>query len=282
MKTWKRVGLAVVMMAVPAVAWGTDYPTHVVNRPHLKVELTSPKQARITLVNDVGLYDPECSPRPRRTCTLFILKEGDVAWQGDVFRSEDTTDTKQASLEYATNYLLQLRFSYYGRSSWDLAQFSTHPAPTDPPEPPEPRNPDDPTPPGPTDPETPPTATCSGCDHVALVPSMPRAIAGEPDAQDHWLRVTNWAGSANRFVIEGWNNAGTKFGPYRLSLPAHGSLRVKMRDIQDEFADDESPAAGWWSLKVTGKRPLGVVAMVKRGEQRSTVPVLRPATCDEP
>ena len=153
--------------------------------------------------------------------------------------------------------------------------------------PPEPE-PETPTPPpsapepGTSDPETPsepaPEACpVERCDHLAIVPTMPRALSGDEGSPDHWLHVVNPGAASIRFTIEGRDMAGTKAGTYRRELPAYRGVRVNMRDIEAAF--DVSKPSGWWRLVVTGSGPLEVVATMRQGDERRFVPVRVPATC---
>ena len=115
------------------------------------------------------------------------------------------------------------------------------------------------------------------CDHLAIVPAMPRALAGDEDAPDHWLSITNPGAASIRFTIEGRDEAGVKGGTYRRELPGYWNVRVKMRDIEAAF--DLTDRAGWWWLKVSGSGPIDVAATMKQGEARRFVTVKVPATC---
>ena len=158
-------------------------------------------------------------------------------------------------------------------------------APTPPPSDPEPE-PGTGTPsapePGTSDPETPsepaPEACpVERCDHLAIVPAMPRALSGDEGSPDHWLHVVNPGAAGIRFTIEGRDMAGTKAGTYRRELPAYRGVRVNMRDIETAF--DVTDPEGWWRLVVTGSGPLEVVATMRQGDERRFVPVRTPATC---
>ena len=106
---------------------------------------------------------------------------------------------------------------------------------------------------------------------------MPQAFAGEEDAPDHWLRITNPGAEGITFTVTGRDDAGTKSGSYRRVLPAYRSVRVKMRDIEAAF--DVTEPEGWWRLVVTGSGPLEVIATMRQGDERRFVPVRTPATC---
>ena len=152
--------------------------------------------------------------------------------------------------------------------------YRTPPAPT-PPEPPEPPEPPPPDP----EPETPEPEACpvERCDHLAIVPVIPRALSGDEDAPDHWLHVANPGPGAVTFTVTGRDMAGTKGGTYRRELPAYRSVKVKMRDIEAAF--DVAEPDGWWTLTVTGSGPLYVAATMRQGDARRFVPVERPAAC---
>ena len=113
-------------------------------------------------------------------------------------------------------------------------------------------------------------------DHIAIVPAMPKALPGDEDAADHWLRVSNLGAASITFTVTGHDDAGTKAGTYRRELPASRSVKVKMRDVETAF--DVEPE-GWWTLTVTGSGPLYASATMKQGDARRFVPVERPATC---
>ena len=115
------------------------------------------------------------------------------------------------------------------------------------------------------------------CDHLAIVPSMPRALSGDEVAPDHWIRITSPGGEGITFTVEGRDEAGTKAGTYRRELPAYRSVRVKMRDIEAAF--DATKPEGWWRLVVTGSGTLEVTASIRQGDERRFVPVTVPATC---
>ena len=106
---------------------------------------------------------------------------------------------------------------------------------------------------------------------------MPRALSGDEDAPDHWLRVTNPGPEGITFAVTGRDDAGTKAGTYRRELPAYRSVRVLMRDIEAAF--DVSKPEGWWTLTVQGTGPLHVLPMMKHGEARIVLPVVQPAVC---
>ena len=128
-----------------------------------------------------------------------------------------------------------------------------------------------------TAPSAPSEPEASGCDHLAIVPAMPRALSGDEGSPDHWLHVVNPGAASIRFTIEGRDMAGTKAGTYRRELPAYRGVRVNMRDVEAAF--DVSKPAGWWRLVVTGSGPLEVVATMRQGDERRFVPVRTPATC---
>ena len=155
------------------------------------------------------------------------------------------------------------------------------PAPPPEPEPPEPPEPEPPEPePETPEPETPEPEACPAeprCDHLAIVAAMPKALPGDEDAADHWVRITNPGAASIRFTIEGRDEAGAKGGTYRRELPAYRSVKVKMRDIQAAF--DVTDPEGWWWLRVAGSGPIDVAATMKQGDARRFVPVERPATC---
>ena len=134
--------------------------------------------------------------------------------------------------------------------------------------------PETPTPP-PSDPEPEACPAEPRCDHLAIVPGMPRTLGGE--GPDHWLRITNPGATNLRFTIQGRDRAGTKSGTYRRELPAYRSVRVMMRDIEAAF--DVTDPEGWWWMRVSATGPIDVVATWKQGEARRALPVERPATC---
>ena len=150
-----------------------------------------------------------------------------------------------------------------GTNAVDEDSYRTPSVPT-PPEPPEP------------EPET-PEPEVERCDHLAIVPSIPRALSGDEDAPDHWLRVSNPGPEGITFEVTGRDDAGTKAGTYRRELPAYRSVRVMMRDIEAAF--DVPEPEGWWTLTVTGSGPLYVAATMRQGDARRFVPVERPAVC---
>ena len=102
-------------------------------------------------------------------------------------------------------------------------------------------------------------------------------MSGDEGTPDHWLRITNPYGEGINFVIEGRDNAGTKFGTYRRELPAYRSVRVTMRDIEAAF--DATKPVGWWTLTLTGSGTLYVVATMRQGDERRILPVRTPAVC---
>ena len=149
---------------------------------------------------------------------------------------------------------------------WVVVHHRTPPEPPPPPEP-EPETPD-------PEPEACPVERC---DHIAIVPVIPRALSGDEDAPDHWLHVANPGAEGITFTVTGRDMAGTKGGTYRRELPAYRSVKVKMRDIEAAF--DVSEPDGWWTLTVTGSGPLYVAATMRQGDARRFVPVERPAVC---
>ena len=122
---------------------------------------------------------------------------------------------------------------------------------------------------------TPPPAAAPG-GHVAIVPSMPKALAGGEDAADHWLRISNPSAASISVTVDGRDRAGTKGGTYRRELPAYRSVRVNMRDIEAAF--DVTDPEGWWTLTVAGTGPLYAVATMRQGAATRFIPVERPAT----
>ena len=163
-----------------------------------------------------------------------------------------------------------------------VADYTTPPEPEtpepDPPTPPEPETPEPETPE--PEPETPEPEACPAeprCDHLAIVAAMPKALPGDEEAADHWVRITNPGAASIRFTIEGRDEAGAKGGTYRRELPAYRSVKVKMRDIQAAF--DVTDPEGWWWLRVAGSGPIDVAATMKQGDARRFVPVKVPATC---
>ena len=148
-----------------------------------------------------------------------------------------------------------------------------------PPSPPEPETPTPPSPPEP-EPETPEpdhTHPVERCDHIAIVPAMPRALTGDEGSPDHWLRIANPGAASITFTVTGRDEGGTKAGTYRRELPAYRSVRVKMRDIEAAF--DVSKPEGWWTLTVTGTGPLYVAPTMRQSDERRFVHVERPAAC---
>ena len=133
--------------------------------------------------------------------------------------------------------------------------------------------PDDP----PIEPVNPRTDPVQRCDHLAIVPVIPRAIAGDEAAPDHWLHVANPGPGSIVFAVTGRDMAGAKGGTYRRKLTAYRSVKVKMRDIEAAF--DVAEPEGWWTLTVTGSGPLYVAATMRQGDARRFVPVERPAVC---
>ena len=158
------------------------------------------------------------------------------------------------------------------------------PEPPTPPEPPEPEppSPPEPEPPSEPEPEVPDpeepdhTHPVERCDHIAIVPAMPRALSGDEGSPDHWLRISNPGAASITFTVTGLDEGGTKAGTYRRELPASRIVRVKMRDVEAAF--DVEPE-GWWRLVVTGSGPLEVVATMRQGAERRFIPVRTPATC---
>ena len=90
------------------------------------------------------------------------------------------------------------------------------------------------------------------CKRIAIVPAMPRAMSGGEDAPDHWMRITNRSDESVTVIVTGRDDAGTEFRAYRRDLPAYGSVRARMRDI--EAALDAAKPEGWWTLTVNAKR----------------------------
>ena len=117
-------------------------------------------------------------------------------------------------LTWDTHYTFEL----YIHGSWPIEgiagrSFITPPepeTPTPPPSEPEPETPD-------PEPEACPVERC---DHLAIVPAMPRALSGDEGSPDHWLHVVNPGAVSIRFTIEGRDMAGTKAGTHRRELPA--------------------------------------------------------------
>ena len=116
------------------------------------------------------------------------------------------------------------------------------------------------------------------CGHVAIVPSMPKALSGGEDAADHWIRISNPGAASITVTVDGRDRAGTKAGTYRRELPAYRSVRVNMRAIETAF--NVTDPEGWWTLTVAGSGPLYAAATMRQGGLRWFVPVERPATCD--
>ena len=115
------------------------------------------------------------------------------------------------------------------------------------------------------------------CDHLAVVPAMPRALAGDEGSPDHWLHVANPGAAGITFTITDRDMASTKGGTYRRELPAYRAVKVDMRDVEAAF--DVSKPAGWWTLTVTGSGPLYLTATMRQGDARRFVPVERPTAC---
>ena len=111
------------------------------------------------------------------------------------------------------------------------------------------------------------TEQAERCDHIAIVPAMPRALAGDEGTPDHWLRITNPGGEGITFTVTGRNDAGTEFGTYRRELPAYRSVKVLMRDVEAAF--DVSEPEGWWTLTVTGSGTQYTSATMKQGGRAS-------------
>ena len=133
------------------------------------------------------------------------------------------------------------------------------------------------------EPDTPEPEACPAepaCDHIAIVPSMPRAMSGNEDAPDHWLRITNPHGESITVSVTGRDEHGTKSGTYRRELPAYRSVKVKMRDIEAAF--DATEPEGWWTLTVTAGGTVHVVPMMRHGDTRIVLPVARPGSCPGP
>ena len=295
MKTTNRIGLVgLLMVAMAGSAWGTDYPTTVTDDGYFKLVLTSPNVAVFTLRNWDGVYNGICSGAEGHSCRLEIYKQGGLVQSTNVFRSAENNEIVTATLEYDTSYESHLFYTVVGggdrRLSWSLTVFRTHASPTDPdpeppapqPETPEPGTPEPGTPePETPEPETPEPDACPvepRCDHIAIVPSMPRAMSGNEDTPDHWLRITNPYGEGITFAVTGRDESGTKFGTYRRELPAWRSVKVLMRDIEAAF-DDPKPE-GWWTLTVTGSGTVHVVPMMRHGEARIVLPVVQPESCE--
>ena len=146
--------------------------------------------------------------------------------------------------------------------------------------------PPEPEPPSPLpepEPETPEPEACPAepaCDHIAIVPSMPRTMSGNEDGPDHWLRITNPHGESITVSVTGRDERGTKSGTYRRELPAYRSVKVKMRDIEAAF--DATEPEGWWTLTVTAGGTVHVVPMMRHGATRFVLPVARPGSCPGP
>ena len=158
------------------------------------------------------------------------------------------------------------------------------PPPEPPSPPPEPETPTPPPEPGNPEPDPEPEAPepdhshpVQRCDHIAIVPGMPKAIAGDEGTPDHWLRIANPGAAGITFTVTGRDEAGAKGGTYRRELPAYRAVKVDMRDVEAAF--DVSKPAGWWTLTVTGSGPLYVAATMRQGDARRFVPVERPAVC---
>ena len=159
--------------------------------------------------------------------------------------------------------------------------------PSPPPEPEPPSPPPEPEPPEPEtpepEPETPEPEACPAepaCDHIAIVPSMPRTMSGNEDGPDHWLRITNPHGESITVSVTGRDERGTKSNTYRRELPAYRSVKVKMRDIEAAF--DATEPEGWWTLTVTAGGTVHVVPMMRHGDTRIVLPVARPGSCPGP
>ena len=161
--------------------------------------------------------------------------------------------------------------------------------PEPPPEPEPPSPPPEPEPPSPPpetpepEPDTPEPEACPAdpaCDHIAIVPSMPRAMSGNEDTRDHWLRITNPHGENITVSVTGRDERGTESNTYRRELPAYRSVKVKMRDIEAAF--DATNPEGWWALTVTASGTVHVVPMMRHNDTRIVLPVARPGSCPEP
>ena len=119
-----------------------------------------------------------------------------------------------------------------------------------------------------------PAGAVERCDHLAIVPAMPRALSGDEGSPDHWLRITNPGAASITFTITGRDEAGAKGGTYRRELPAYRGVRMNMRDVEAAF--DMTDPEGWWTLTVTGSGPLEVVATMRQGDVRTPIPVVHP------
>ena len=131
--------------------------------------------------------------------------------------------------------------------------------------------------PSPSNPEPTPPTEAASCGHVAIVPTMPKALSGGEDAADHWLRISNPSAASISVTVDGRDRAGTKGGTYRRELPAYRSVRVNMRDVEAAF--DVTDPEGWWTLTVAGSGPLYAAATMRQGAATRFIPVERPATC---
>ena len=240
--------------------------------------------------------------------STFIVESGDLhpgisGFAGDEFY-DYPVDQTTARLHLDTEYVFAVIRLTYENNPWrgyyDVIRhvhFRTPsgwggprtPGPRSPPEPePETPTPPEPESPSPPEPETPPdpeepdpeepdhTHPVERCDHIAIVPAMPRALSGDEGSPDHWLHVANPGAAGITFTITGRDMAGTKAGTYRRELPANRSVRVNMRDVEPAFGVEPE---GWWRLVVTGSGPLEVVATMRQGAERRFVPVRTPATC---
>ena len=195
--------------------------------------------------------------------------EDDDGGSGNNFRI--TADAR------AGTWYVEVRgFDYNSTGAYTLRVETTEPPePPGPPEPPEPETPEPETP----EPETPEPEACPAeprCDHLAIIPAMPKALPGDEGAADHWLRISNPGAASITFTVTGRNDAGTKGGTYRRELPAHRSVKVVMRDVEAAF---DVEAEGWWTLTVTGSGPLYASATMLNHGERRFVPVRTPATC---
>ena len=175
-----------------------------------------------------------------------------------------------------------IRHWSYPDQTWHRPVVARHTTPSEPePEPPEPEPPPEPEVPDPEEPDH--THPIERCDHVAIVPAMPKALPGGEDAADHWLRISNPGAESITFTVTGRNDAGDPhprswrgLTGYRRELPAYKSIQVNMRDVEAAF--DVEPE-GWWMLTVTGSGPLYASATMLNHGERRFVPVRTPATC---
>ena len=260
-------------------SWWTQHTISVsvfVVDPYLDVDLLDVRQT-----GEIGAIFPQASPpgTSSRTGTLSCgqFYGWDEEHHAQIYYWGTETNGQGSSVRYTT-------------PSAPEPPPEPEPEPPAPPPEPEPPDPEPPAPPPEPEPPAPPpepevpdpeepdhTHPVERCDHIAIVPAMPRALSGDEGSPDHWLHVANPSEAGITFTITGRDMAGTKAGTYRRELPANRSVRVNMRDVEAAF--DVSKPAGWWRMVVSGSGPLEVVATMRQGAERRFVPVRTPATC---